>query len=71
VLVLEGAAARAADVSGVEAVRAPGAADDTIIDIVTAPGTWLVVTADRPLRARLPPHAHPISPSSFLSWLGA
>ena len=71
VLVLEGAAARAADVPGVDVVRAPGAADDTIIDIVTAPGTWLVATADRPLRARLPPHAHPISPSSFLSWVGA
>jgi 8-oxo-dGTP diphosphatase len=71
VLVLEGAASRAADVPGVDVVRASGAADDTIIEIVTAPGTWLVATADRPLRARLPPHAHPISPSSFLSWVGA
>jgi 8-oxo-dGTP diphosphatase len=72
VLVLEGAASRAADVPGVEVVRAPGAADDTIIDIVTDPGRdWLVVTADRALRARLPPHAHPLSPSSFRSWVGA
>jgi 8-oxo-dGTP diphosphatase len=71
VLVLEGAASRAANVPGVEVVRAPGAGDDTIIDIVTAPGDWLVVTADRPLRTRLPPHAHPISPTAFLSWVGA
>jgi len=72
VLVLEGAASRAADVPGVDVVRAPGAADDTIIDIVTDPGRdWLVVTADRALRARLPPHAHPLSPSSFRSWVGA
>jgi 8-oxo-dGTP diphosphatase len=71
VLVLEGAAARAADVPGVEALRAPGAGDDTIVEIVGVPGDWLVVTADRALRARLPPHARPISPSAFLSWLGA
>lgn len=70
VLVLEGAASRAADVPGVGVVRAPGAADDTIVEIVTAPGTWLVVTADRVLRSRLPPHAHPLSPSTFRSWVG-
>jgi 8-oxo-dGTP diphosphatase len=71
VLVLEGAAARAPDVPGVETIRAPAAGDDTIIDIVSAPGDWLVVTADRALRACLPPHAYPISPSAFLSWVGA
>ncbi len=71
VLVLEGAAARAPDVPGVEAIRAPGVGDDTIVEIVSVPGAWLVVTADRALRARLPPHAHPVSPSAFLSWLGA
>jgi 8-oxo-dGTP diphosphatase len=70
VLVLEGAASRAPNVPGVEVVRARGTADDTIIDIVTAPGDWLVVTADRPLRARLPPNVHPLSPSAFLSWIG-
>jgi 8-oxo-dGTP diphosphatase len=69
VLVLEGAAVRAADVPGVETVRAAGAADDTIVDIVTAPRTWVVVTADRALRGRLPPHAHPLSPTTFLSWV--
>lgn len=69
VLVLEGAAARAADVPGVDVVRAPGAADDTIIDIVSDGRDWLVVTADRPLRTRLPPHAHALSPSSFLAWV--
>jgi 8-oxo-dGTP diphosphatase len=69
VLVLEGAATRAADVPGVDVVRAPGAADDTIVDLVADGRDWLVVTADRPLRSRLPPHAHPVSPSSFLSWL--
>ena len=71
VLVLEGAAARAPDVPGVETIRAPGIGDDTIIDIVSAPGDWLVVTADRALRARLPPHSYPISPSAFLSWASA
>lgn len=70
VLVLEGTAARAADVPGVEVVRAPGTADDAIVDLVTAARTWLVVTADRPLRSRLPAHAHPISPTTFLSWVG-
>jgi 8-oxo-dGTP diphosphatase len=69
VLVLEGLATRAADVPGVDVVRAPGAADDTIVDLVADGRDWLVVTADRPLRTRLPPHAHPVSPSSFLSWL--
>jgi 8-oxo-dGTP diphosphatase len=71
VLVLEGAAARAPDVPGVEAIRAPGAGDDAIVAIVSAPGDWLVVTADRALRAHLAPQAQPVSPSAFLSWLGA
>jgi 8-oxo-dGTP diphosphatase len=71
VLVLEGAASAAPDVPGVEVIRAPGSADDTIADIVTANGEYGVVTADRALRTRLPPHAHVFSPSSFLSWLGA
>jgi 8-oxo-dGTP diphosphatase len=70
VLVLEGAASRAADVPGVEVIRAAGAADDTIIDIVSAPGDWVVVTADRALHARFPPHVHALSPSTFLSWVG-
>jgi 8-oxo-dGTP diphosphatase len=69
VLVLEGAASRAPDVEGVEVVRAPGSADDTILGIVRDAGEWIVVTADRGLRARLPPNSHPLSPTSFLSWL--
>ncbi len=69
VAVLEGIASRAPDVAGVEVVRAPGSGDDTIVDVARATGDCLVVTADRALRARLPPHAHPLSPSAFLSWL--
>ena len=71
VLVLEGAASRALDVPGVEVIRALGSGDDTIANIVTADGDWAVVTADRALRTRLPPHTYLFSPSSFLSWLGA
>ena len=69
VVVLEGMASRAPDVAGVEVVRAPGAGDDTIVDIVCRGGEWLAVTADRALRTRLPPNAHPLSPSSLLFWL--
>lgn len=70
VVVLEGVASRAPDVPGVEVLRAPGTADDTIVDIAhTAGDCIVVVTADRPLRARLPPNAHPISPSALRSWL--
>jgi 8-oxo-dGTP diphosphatase len=69
VVVLEGMASRAPDVAGVEVLRAPGTADDTIVDIARNAGNCLVVTADRPLRTRLPPNAHPISPSTLRSWL--
>lgn len=68
-LVLEGAASRAPDVPGVEIIRAAGSGDDTIVDVVTGGGDWAVVTADRALRARLPPPTHHISPSAFLAWL--
>ena len=69
VLVLEGAASRAPDVPGVDVVRAAGSGDDTIVDVVNAGVDCVVVTADRPLRTRLPSRVYPISPSSFLSWL--
>ncbi|MGH3897984.1 MAG: NUDIX domain-containing protein [Pseudonocardiaceae bacterium] len=69
VLVLEGVASRAPDIVGVEVVRAPGSGDDTIVDEAHRAGACLVVTADRALRARLPPNARPISPSTFHSWL--
>lgn len=68
-LVLEGVASRAPDVPGVEVIRACGSADDTIATMLSQPGDWAVVTADRALRARLPPQTHLLSPSSFLSWL--
>lgn len=67
--VLEGAASRAPDVPGVEIIRAPASADDTIATIVTRAGNWAVVTADRALRARLPPTTHLLSPTTFLSWV--
>ncbi|HKR49854.1 MAG TPA: NUDIX hydrolase [Pseudonocardiaceae bacterium] len=69
VLVLEGVASRAPDVTGVEVVRAPGSGDDTIVDVAHRMGTCVVVTADRGLRARLPPHAWPVGPSTLRSWL--
>ena len=69
VLVLEGLASRARDVPGVEIIRAPGSGDDTIVELVHDSGDWIVVTADRPLRARLPPDVHSIGPASFLAWL--
>ncbi|MGH3788606.1 MAG: NUDIX domain-containing protein [Pseudonocardiaceae bacterium] len=69
VVVLEGVASRAPDIAGVEVVRAPGSGDDTIVDVARGAGDCVVVTADRGLRARLPSHADPLSPSTFLSWL--
>ena len=69
VLVLEGVASRAPDVAGITVVRAPGSGDDTIVDEARRAGACVVVTADRALRTRLPPHAHPIGPSALRSWL--
>jgi 8-oxo-dGTP diphosphatase len=69
VLVLEGVASRAPDVAGIEVVRAPGSGDDTIVNEARRADTCVVVTADRALRTRLPPKAHPLSPSALRSWL--
>ncbi|MGH4009039.1 MAG: NUDIX domain-containing protein [Pseudonocardiaceae bacterium] len=69
VLVLEGVASRAPDVAGLDVVRAPGSGDDTIVVEARRAGPCLVATADRALQTRLPPHAHPISPTTLLSWL--
>ena len=69
VVVLEGVAVRAPDVAGIDVVRAPGSGDDTIVDEACRAGPCVVVTADRALRARLPPTAHPIGPSVLRSWL--
>jgi hypothetical protein len=57
VLVVEGAARPVADeqVEGVRVVAAPGSGDDHIVDLVRRPDPdtgYLVVTADRELRAR-------------------
>ncbi|WP_116026796.1 NUDIX hydrolase [Thermomonospora umbrina] len=58
VMVVEGAARPVADtaVEGVRTVAAPGSGDDAIVDLVSHPepdATYLVVTADRELRARV------------------
>jgi 8-oxo-dGTP diphosphatase len=71
VVVLEGAAKRAADVAGIEVVRAPGSGDDTIVDVAHRGGDWVVVTADRGLRARLPSGSLAVGPSALRSWLSA
>jgi 8-oxo-dGTP diphosphatase len=71
VVVLEGAAAGAPDVAGIDVVRAPGSGDDTIVDEARRAGPCVVVTADRALRARLPAAARPIGPSVLRSWLSA
>ncbi|MFN2494749.1 MAG: NUDIX domain-containing protein [Pseudonocardiaceae bacterium] len=69
VVVLEGKANRAPDVAGVEVIRAPASGDDTIVDVARRDGDWMVVTADRGLRARLPVRARPVGPSTLRSWL--
>jgi 8-oxo-dGTP diphosphatase len=71
VVVLEGAAAGAPDVAGIDVVRAPGSGDDTIVDEARRAAPCVVVTADRALRARLPAAARPIGPSVLRSWLSA
>lgn len=56
VLVVEGAARHVAPVPGVRVVPAPGAGDETVVDLVRArpPGrVCVVITADRALRARV------------------
>jgi hypothetical protein len=60
VVVVEGRARDAAAPPGVRLVRAPGSGDDALAAEARAltgeqPGELLVVTADRGLRARLPP----------------
>ncbi|MCA1672576.1 MAG: NTP pyrophosphohydrolase [Actinobacteria bacterium] len=69
VVVLEGVAKRALDVPGPEVVRACGSGDDTIVDVARRGGEWVVVTADRGLRSRLPSGVHAVGPSTLRSWL--
>ncbi|HEX2299495.1 MAG TPA: hypothetical protein VHH34_13450, partial [Pseudonocardiaceae bacterium] len=71
VVVLEGAAKQAHDVPGPEVVRAYGSGDDTIVDVARRGGEWVVVTADRGLRDRLPSDVRTIGPSTLRSWLSA
>jgi 8-oxo-dGTP pyrophosphatase MutT (NUDIX family) len=55
VLVVEGAARNVTGTEGVRVVAAKGSGDNAIVDLVAAPepdATYLVVTADRELRAR-------------------
>jgi hypothetical protein len=56
VLVVEGVAGRVTGVPGVRVVSAPGAGDDTIVDVVRSAAddqAAVVVTADRELRDRV------------------
>ena len=69
VVVLEGAAKQALDVPGPEVVRACGSGDDAIVDVARRGGEWVVVTADRGLRSRLPPGVRAVGPSTLRSWL--
>ncbi|HEY2763684.1 MAG TPA: hypothetical protein VGJ13_06680, partial [Pseudonocardiaceae bacterium] len=71
VVVLEGAAKRAPDVPGVDVIRAPGSGDDTIVDVARRGGAWIVVTADRGLRARLPSRARAVGPAALHAWLSS
>jgi 8-oxo-dGTP diphosphatase len=71
VAVLEGMARQAPDVPGVAVIRAAGSGDDTIADVAGTAGDCVVVTADRGLRARLPPGARTVGPSTLRHWLGA
>jgi len=79
VAVLEGKANRAAEPggrgrSGPEIVRAAGSGDDSIVELATdrvaAGERVLVVSADRGLRARLPPAAATTGPSWLNGLLG-
>lgn len=69
VVVLEGRANQAADVPGPEVVRACGCGDDTIVDVARRAGEWVVVTADRELRSRLPSGVRAVGPSTLRCWL--
>lgn len=69
VVVLEGAAKQAPEMPGVEVVRAVGSGDDTIVELAGRGGDWVVVTADRGLRVRLPAGVRAVGPSTLRSWL--
>jgi hypothetical protein len=69
VAVVEGAAVTVPDVPGVETVRAGGSGDDEIVARSRRRPGATVVTADRGLRARLPPGTPLVGPREFLDRL--
>ncbi len=69
VVVLEGRARETADVAGVEVVRAPDSGDDAIVALAAVTPGCVVVTADRGLRARLPPGVTTVGPGTLHGWL--
>lgn len=70
-VVLEGRASAAPDVDGVHVVRASGSGDDTVVELARRDPDCVVVTADRGLRARLPPGSTALGPSALLDRLSA
>ena len=73
VAVVEGQARDVAAPAGVRVVRAPGSGDDalaeTAADLADGDDDLLVVTADRGLRARLPPAVDVAGPGWLLACL--
>lgn len=68
-VVLEGRAREAADVAGVEVVRAPGSGDDAVVALAAVTPDCVVITADRGLRARLPTGVTAVGPGTLHGWL--
>lgn len=73
IAVVEGRAREASGPDGVDVVRADGSGDDALVrrttDLAAAGTSLLVVTADRGLRARLPPSAAVAWPGWLLALL--
>ncbi len=70
VAVVEGAARDVPGPAAVRLVRAPGSGDDALVAEARAPGEpVVVVTADRGLRARLPPDTPVAGPGWLLAQL--
>jgi hypothetical protein len=71
ILVVEGKARGISDAPGVRVVSAPGAGDDTIVELVERlGGQATVVTADRGLRERVTAlGATVVGPSTLRGWL--
>ncbi|MFC3687172.1 hypothetical protein [Aquipuribacter hungaricus] len=65
VAVVEGRAREVPDVTGLTVVRAGGSGDDEVVAQVLAHPGCTVVTADRGLRARLPPGTEVMGPGTL------